>query len=74
MNISSVEHWVLSLESFRDITFIVSHSLGKKYPKFYCVHAVNLCNIMWENSCFSSVSLWAVPRRAGLNLSFVAAG
>ena len=74
MNVSSEECWVLALESFTGITFIVSDSLGKKCTKFCCEHAINLCNIVWEKSCFSSVSLWGVPRRAGVNLSFAVPG
>ena len=74
MNISSEECWLLALESFTGVTFIVSNSLGKKCTKFCCVHAINLCDITWEKSCFSSVPLWGVPRRAGVNLSFVVPG
>jgi len=74
VNVSSEECWVLALESFAVITFIVSDSLGKKCSRFCCVHAINLCNIMWEKFCFSSVSLWGVPRRAGVNLSFTVSG
>ena len=74
MSVSSEECWVLALDSFTGITFIVSNSLGKTCNNFCCVHAINLCNIMWEKSCFSSVSLWGVPRRACVNLSFAVSG
>lgn len=62
---------MLALEHFTGIAFIVSNSLGKMCEEFCCVHIINLRNFMWEKSCFSSMSLWGVPRRAGVNLSFI---
>lgn len=50
MNVSSEECWVLVLESFMGITFVVSHSPGEKCTEFCCVHAFGLCKITWVKS------------------------
>lgn len=74
MDVSSQERWVLALESFTGIPFIVCNSPGKKCANFCCVHGFNLQHIVWEKSCFFSASLWGMHRRAGVNLSFAVCG
>lgn len=68
-DVSSQERWVLAVESFAGIPFIVCNSPGKKYTAFCCVQGFNLFHSVCEKSCFSSVSLRETYWRVELSVT-----
>lgn len=70
MSVSSEACWVLALKSLRGIASIAHFFPRESETRFCGVHAVNLYSTMWKKSEISSVTLWGVPRRTGVNFSF----